>query len=300
LIYRERAPSPALADCVERLWWLEGPAAEIAADPIPPDGHAEIVVHGGSPFRETRPSGETLRQERALLAGQATRPVRVAPDGLARVAGARLRPDAAHALFGVPQWELRDRVVDLRDLDPRLAGALRGDVADRESGEEMLDGLAAALGEAARRRRGSRRDLAAASERPAARAASLALRTGGLVRVEALARTMGVTVRHAERLFRERVGLSPKQFLRIVRFQRALAALRAPVRPRWAEVALSLGFYDQAHFIRDFRELAGEAPGAWSAAEESLAAVFSAVRRGASGPTSEDVAFFQDAGAARA
>jgi hypothetical protein len=121
LIYRERAPGPRLSEFVERLWWLEGSVDEIVAEPIPPDGHAEIVVHGGEPFREAVRGGGTLRQERVLLAGQATRPVPVAPGGFARVVGARLRPDAAHALFGAPQSELADRVVDLRDLDPRLA-----------------------------------------------------------------------------------------------------------------------------------------------------------------------------------
>jgi AraC-like DNA-binding protein len=133
---------------------------------------------------------------------------------------------------------------------------------------------------------------------------------------------MGVTPRHAERLFRERVGLSPKLFLRIVRFQRALEAVRdaratasGGEEPRgggngsgttaarlasWAEIAVSLGYYDQPHFIRDFREFAGESPGAWGGDAQSLAGVFSAVRRDRAGPRPADVAFFQDAQPARA
>ena len=47
MIYREFTPSPALAALVDRLWWLEGPAELIGAEPIPPDGHTEITVHGG-------------------------------------------------------------------------------------------------------------------------------------------------------------------------------------------------------------------------------------------------------------
>jgi transcriptional regulator GlxA family with amidase domain len=129
------------------------------------------------------------------------------------------------------------------------------------------------------------------------------------VRVDELARSMGVGARQAERLFRERVGVSPKLFLGIVRFQRALSAARraAPKsekrsgrRRSWAELAVALGFYDQSHLIRDFRRFAGGAPGTWGPPAESLAAVFSAVRREARGPNAEDVAFFQDAAGARA
>jgi len=288
VIYRERLPVPELRDYVERLWWLEGGAEEIGAEPIPPDGHPEIVVHGGDPFRD---AGGAV-QERALLAGQSTSATQVAPSGRARVVGARLRPDAAHALFGIAQSELTDRVVDLRDLDPRLGGALRGDVASRARGEEMLEGLEAALSDAIARR--ARRD------RPAAPAVRLALARGGLVRVDALARRLGIGRRQIERLFRERVGVSPKLFLRVVRFQRALSCLRAPARRQpWAEIAAALGFYDQSHLIRDFRELAGAPPGAWSAGDGSLASVFSAVRREAAGPREDDVAFFQDARGAR-
>jgi len=292
MIYRERLPSPGLRDFVERLWWLEGDADEIVAEPIPPDGHAEIMVHAGEPFLETVAGGGTRRQERVLLAGQATRAVRVAPSGFARVAGARLRPDAAHALFGCPQWELTDRVADLRDVAPALGRALRDDVAGRESGEEMLEALDAALSASTSRIR--------RAERPVSPALLLAAERGGLVRVDDLARLMGVTPRQTERLFRERVGLSPKLFLRIVRFQRALAAMRARRRTAWADLAVALGFYDQSHLIRDFRRFAGGAPGAWSPPEESLAAVFSPVRREARGPSAADVAFFQDTAGARA
>jgi hypothetical protein len=48
---------------VERLWWLEGPAEAIAAEPIPPDGHTEIIVHGGDPFAELGPHASWCRTE---------------------------------------------------------------------------------------------------------------------------------------------------------------------------------------------------------------------------------------------
>jgi hypothetical protein len=77
---------------VERLWWLEGPAEAIAAEPIPPDGHTEIIVHGGDPFAELGPHGK-LVQDRVLIAGQTTRAVRLVPCG--HTPSPSLRPTAS-------------------------------------------------------------------------------------------------------------------------------------------------------------------------------------------------------------
>ncbi len=102
----------------------------------------------------------------------------------------------------------------------------------------------------------------------------------GLVRVPELARHVGVSPRQLERVFAERVGVTPKNYLRVMRFQEVLRTLRGGVRSTaWAEVATSHGYYDQAHFIRDFKMFVGVTPGAWHISDESLTAVFSALRR---------------------
>jgi AraC-like DNA-binding protein len=76
----------------------------------------------------------------------------------------------------------------------------------------------------------------------------------------------GYSHRHFTALFREGVGLAPKRYCRVVRMQRALdLASRAP-GASWAALALDAGYCDQAHFIREFRELAGTTPSAYRAA----------------------------------
>jgi AraC-like DNA-binding protein len=85
----------------------------------------------------------------------------------------------------------------------------------------------------------------------------------GEVSIERLAHDVSTTRRHLERLFAAAVGLSPKRLARIARFQHALQWLeRIESAPRGAETAATCGYADQAHFIRDFRYLAGCAPGA--------------------------------------
>jgi AraC-like DNA-binding protein len=271
VIYREFDASPALRPFVERLWLLEGSAGEIAAEPIPPDGRTEIIVHGGDPFAQVDDAGLTRVQDRVLFAGQLTRPVKLLPRGYARLVGAHLRPYAAHALLAVPQRGMTDAIVDLRDLHRALARRLRDDVAGREGGEDMISALSAALEAQATSSR---------IEGPTAAAVAIATGRKGLVQVGDLASQLGLSARQVERLFDERVGISPKFFLRVVRFQEVLRGIRQETNgTTWAACAAEHGFYDQAHFIRDFKMFVGEPPGTWHVGNESLAAVFSALRR---------------------
>jgi AraC-like DNA-binding protein len=276
VIYREYTPSPRLRPFVDRLWVLEMPAGITAVDPILPDGHAEIIVHCGDPFRELLPTGDLRRQDRLLVAGQCQRAVRLTPGGAALIAGARLQPHGAAALLRIPQYELTDRIVDLQALDARLARRLTDGViagswtthVDRHAAlAAALDAVLTAVA------------ASADADMIAGHAASFAHEHRGLVRVEALAQHAGVTERQLQRLFLRDIGLSPKQFLRTIRFQEILRALQGGTPTRWADLALRFGFYDQAHFIRDFKTFTGETPSQWHFAEDSLTAIFSAQNR---------------------
>jgi AraC-like DNA-binding protein len=86
-------------------------------------------------------------------------------------------------------------------------------------------------------------------------------RTRGLVEIGRLARDLGISSRQLERRFLKLVGLTPKVFCRMQRFQEVFRAIDEN-QPNWLEAALSAGYYDQAHLIRDFRDLAGEPPAA--------------------------------------
>jgi len=74
------------------------------------------------------------------------------------------------------------------------------------------------------------------------------------------ARSAGVSERRLSELFRERVGVSPKMWCRIGRFQMALRALHNGADVRWSELALKCGYYDQSHFANDFRAFSGLNP----------------------------------------
>jgi transcriptional regulator GlxA family with amidase domain len=84
-------------------------------------------------------------------------------------------------------------------------------------------------------------------------------RAGAPFDTAALARRLGISLRQLERRFRNAVGLGPKHFSRMRRFQRVFQAIEQR-RPGWANAAADCGYYDQAHLVRDFQEFAGQAP----------------------------------------
>jgi AraC-like DNA-binding protein len=80
----------------------------------------------------------------------------------------------------------------------------------------------------------------------------------GQVRIAELVRTLGTNADSLEKRFRQKVGVTPKVFARLVRFQRFVA--QAPLEDSFGEIAVRAGYYDQAHLIREFRSLTGESP----------------------------------------
>ena len=67
--------------------------------------------------------------------------------------------------------------------------------------------------------------------------------------------------KHLGKLFRAHVGLTPKVYARMFRFRRAIELVQQGQRLDWTRVAMACGYYDQAHFNREFREFAGMSPG---------------------------------------
>jgi AraC-like DNA-binding protein len=84
-------------------------------------------------------------------------------------------------------------------------------------------------------------------------------------RVEDLAAEHNIAARTLQRLFRRYIGVGPKWVLKRLRIHQAVEQLASPTSPNWTELALDLGYYDHAHFIRDFRLVVGRSPAQYAA-----------------------------------
>jgi AraC-like DNA-binding protein len=252
--YKEFPAAEPLANYVKCFWVLEGGlAASEAAERILPDGCIEIIFNLGAPFKQHNADGSTQRQPLNLLVGQMRRHLLIEPTGIVRLLGVRFWPGGAHPFLMFPQAEITDRIIDLEAV---LGGAVR-DIESRFSDTptpvEALRHVQTVL--LARLRQLRRHDESLS------KAVALILCSGGRVSIKTLAEEMGISSRNLDRRFHARVGLSPKALCRIVRFQRVFRMLeRNPADPNWVKIALDCGYYDQSHFIREFKSLSGKEP----------------------------------------
>ena len=221
-----------------------------------PHGAITLIVNLGEPLTvDGRGYG-------SFVAGLHERPVRTEHPGRQYGIQLDLPPLTAYALLGHPPGELGNAVVGLDDLLGRDARGLVEALAEAPGWASRFALLDRALTE--RLDRGPR----AAPE--VGWAWRQLCRTGGRIGVAELAAGTGWSHRHLATRFRQQVGLSPKAFGRVLRFQRAVRLLHAPAHPTFAAIAAACGYFDQAHLNRDFRELAGATPTALRAEVNSV------------------------------
>jgi AraC-like DNA-binding protein len=163
--------------------------------------------------------------------------------------GAVLRPGTAEILFGIPAEELSERHTPLEDLWATAANVAHERLLEAHDLEGRLAKLESFLASRLPVVHGVHPAVAYAIER------FNACDTVGTV-----VKGSGYSHRHFIALFRRAVGLAPKDYCRVVRFQRALQRVSTE---KWSAVALDAGYSDQAHFNRDFQELAGVSPTAY-------------------------------------
>jgi AraC-like DNA-binding protein len=174
-------------------------------------------------------------------------------DGVTRAVSVQFKPGWSAPLLGIPANELTDRIVPLQDLWGRAGSELYAELLATRELPELLECVARALALRAQQ------SFEPASARLARRAARLL--EAGEARVERVAEQLGVTARHLRRAFSENVGIGPKEFARAARLQRAVRM--AESSHDWGRIATDAGYYDQAHFIAEFRHLIGLTPGAY-------------------------------------
>jgi|SRR5579859_5361681 len=251
MIYLERRPSAALAGCIETLWYASGSDMPHRRELVLPGGKIQFVISlAANHLTDCRAEGDVAVAP-ALLVGARTSAGLVATGDMKRLAGVVFRPG------GLGPW-LRERAelffeqsVSLGDLWP--VQAWRDRLRDLDTTPEItlqiLDEMLC--------------ERASGRQRRSHVCGALSLLRS--LSVAETAHALGISERRLHRVFSEDVGLSPKQWSRVRRFQRAVGALHQGCDMRWAELAVTFGYADQAHFSRDFHSFSGIDPTTYSA-----------------------------------
>jgi AraC-like DNA-binding protein len=245
--YHRYVPAPPLSDFVELLWLFDGYAPGHARERLLPMGTVELVVN----LREDQPDFRD-----PVLSGPRSEYSILETAHAARVIGVHFRPGGAFPFLGLPAGELHNQDVPL-------------DVVWGSRAQELRERILAAPGAAAQLRVLERALLDSLSGRSLHRAVTFALREFQTVphvrSVTDVTEAVGLSQRRFIDRFRDEVGLTPKLFCRVRRFQEVVRRVHDRREVDWADVALACGYFDQAHFIHDFRAFSGLSPSAYFA-----------------------------------
>jgi len=248
--HQRLAPPPGMDGWVQHLWFVQWDlrgAMPRVAETLPHPNAYLIFEHD-----LTKPARGALARMNAEVSGVTRNRFTRVMEGHGRVFGLKLRPGGLRPFLSGPVAAITGKVVPAEGVFGRgilrLARELRG-----MSTAEAMGAAVARYFEAHAPQRDAQADLAG-------ELVDAILAEPALLTVEGLSRRSGLSVRSLQRLFREYVGVSPKWVIRRYRLHEVLERLHGGEPFDGAQVALDLGYVDQAHLINDFRKLAGYAP----------------------------------------
>ncbi len=266
--YRARQPEPPLGRFVESIWYARG-TIPYSREKIAPTGSTVAVFVLGDPIRETARNGEgpTLVADRGFLIGPHTGPVINEPTGETFAVGIVGTPIGCEAVFGLRPGRLRGQVVDLLEAWAPAA-ALRDALLETGDPDAMLSLVEHHLARSV--------DASVAGVDRCERAVAM-LEEDPTRSIASIAEALEVTHGHLDRELARVVGLTPRALARLLRMRRLLSELDVSGSVAWASLAAELGWYDQAHLVRDFKRHTGVTPTQYLDAQRKT---FSPVERG--------------------
>ncbi|MEU8324199.1 helix-turn-helix domain-containing protein [Nonomuraea sp. NPDC048881] len=252
--YVGRVPAPPLDRFIDDIYCLTGvPRHRLMNVPPMPSGH--LFVNLGDPARlwDSDPSVPPAVFADGWFMGMWTRRFRYEYPARVRLVGVHFKPWGMTPFVGVPAGELRDRWVPADALWQRSLDRIRDRAGDLASAAGVL--------------RVVEEELRARFAGTASRNLDLVRHAGGrlaatygAVPVGALADAAGVSGNHLAAQFKSHVGVTPKRVARIYRFARMILSVDASRPVDWTALAHTAGYFDQAHFSREFKDFTGHTP----------------------------------------
>ena len=254
-IFNFYKPKPPLSKFVDIFWLYEGYNAEGRTGPILPTGRLELAINlrqDEMRFHDFDVSKTSTRFSAAVVSGaHGQRFVPAAREELC-VIGVHFKPGGAFPFLGLPASDLADTHVDLDILWGALAGRLRERLCEARTSAERFHLVEEALLD--RLSRGFEHHYAI----PTALEMFTNNRGGPVVREAA--KYLALSERRFIQVFKTEVGMTPKLFSRIQRFQKTRLLIHRDPSLDWASLAIDLGYFDQSHLINEFREFSGLTP----------------------------------------
>lgn len=254
-MHRLHISPPPLDALIRCIWYWEGVPQPHKRERLLPNGEAAIVFNLRDDEMCLYDADDLSRSVSCglvALTGARTRCFAIDTASEDRVIGIQFRPGGTFPFFRAPACELANQSLPLEDLWRHAVHEIRDQLLAAPSTDAMFSIL--------------ERSLLACLVRPLELHPAICFalrricRAPHLATISDVVEGVGLSQRRFIQLFHEQVGLTPKAFCRVRRFQRVLESVHRRRAVNWAQVALDGGYYDQAHFIHDFQNFSGLTP----------------------------------------
>ena len=256
--YRAYTPQPPLAEFVDKIWLYEGFEHKHTRERRLPDGSIELIINlheDTIPVYDPQNTNQFQTFRGTVICGAHSESFIIDTASLTSVMGVHFKPGGAFPFFKLPASELHNTHISLEALWGAAADDLRQQLLEAETSETRFSILEQAL---------LARLARPLMHHPAVAFALKEFREVPHGRTIAdVTERIGLSSRRFIQVFHDEVGLTPKLFCRVQRFQEALRRIRREQHIEWVDIALTCGYFDQAHFIHDFRAISGLNPGAY-------------------------------------
>jgi AraC-like DNA-binding protein len=257
MIFHAHVPQSPLSEFVECIWFQEGNLPPHPRERLMPDGTMELVIN----LYEDRLSvvdrhnpARVQYYRGSLIGGPHSEFDVIDTTDQQAIMGVHFKPGGAFPFFCIPAGELHNAMMPLDCLWGASADDLRGRVLEADTVEAKFRALEYCLLE---------RAVRPLELHPAVVFALNEFRQTPII--SHVKEQIGLIQKRFIQVFQEQVGLTPKLYCRVRRFQRALRLIAEQSDVEWTEVALACGYFDQAHFNHDFRAFSGISPTAYVA-----------------------------------
>lgn len=259
MIYRKFETHTGLDPYVQLVWMMESEHEDDHAPKslIVPDGIVEIVFHYGDPWITTVAGGKSMVQPRSFAVSQMRQYIEIESNGRTGFVSVRFYPWGAYQFFDKPVHSFLDDTVSTAKLWPKQFEDLMEELRTTSGGAGFASVVQGFLLD-----RFKERDM---NDVALDEAVKLIRSTGGQLSIEEVGKRVGLSRKQLERKFVSTVGTTPKTFARISRFLNICHHLEEYRGRTLTRLAHECGYFDQAHFIREFNAFTGFTPKAYFA-----------------------------------
>lgn len=259
MIFRAHIPVHPLGEFIDAFIYFERVEHAHTVDRFLPNGDTEILIdfHDGPQFIYDNHSLKEIQAcNRIWTSGVRTEPITIPSGNGAAMMVISFKKGMAAPFFPFPMDEIRDSVVDadlvwgqdFGDLRERLLETKDIDLRFRFVEDFLLNRFRTKLG----------------LNPCVAFAVTEMIDRPDVINIARMNSKIGYSQKHFTEMFRKQVGVTPKSYLKIMRFQKAVRTIDAAKDIDWGSIAFDCGFYDQAHFINDFKHFSGFTPEQYS------------------------------------